>query len=172
MHEQDTVVRCHNVVGMGFHTLGSRKLITRLEAFALGQFLFLGAPVLVGHGDALLYLRARHVDVYHRFPDVGPQLYRQLAVAHLHIALLQVQRLAEVLHVETWRQAQSEASGFQQGVQLVERTAACHIEQHVALFHPYIHADVAASAGHRLRRVPALRGPYVVLGLSDGPHHS
>ena len=150
VHESHPFTGGYHTVGMGGKSLGGSKLITRLETFAFGERDVLGAPVLVGHRHTLLDPRTGHVDVDHGFPDVSPQLYGQLAVADFDIALGEMQGLTEVLHVETWRQTQPEAPGLQQGVILVERAATGYIEQHVALLDPYVHADVATSAGHRL----------------------
>ena len=99
VHEDDAVIGGHYAVGMGFQALGDRKLITCLEAFALSEFDFLSTPVLVGHRHTLFDSRTRDVDMNHRFPYVGPQLYRQLPVADLYVALLQMQCLTEVLHI-------------------------------------------------------------------------
>ena len=75
VHEDDAFIGGHYAVGMGGQTLRGRKLIARLETLALSEFDFLSTPVLVGHRHTLLDSRTRYVDMNHRFPYIGPQLY-------------------------------------------------------------------------------------------------
>ena len=99
------------------------------------------------------------------FPDIRPQLDGELAVGNLDIAVGEVENLTEMRHIQSRREADTEAAGLEQRVILVERTAAREVEEDVALFDPDIHADIAATAGHRLGGVLTGRGPFVVLGL-------
>ena len=68
-------------------------------------------------------------------------------------------------HIQSRREADTETASLQERVILVERTTAREVEEDVALFDPDIHADVAATAGHRLGGIVAGRGPFVVPGL-------
>ena len=97
--------------------------------------------------------------------DVSPQLDADDAIRHLDIAFVKVQNLTETAHIDVRRQTDTEATGLEQGIILVERATTRQIEQHVAIFRPNVHTYVATAARHRLRRVLARRVPLVVLGL-------
>ena len=166
MHEGHTLLRSHNAVGTGLQSFRCGKLIAGLEAFATADLNVAGAPVLVGGCHHLLHSGTDHIDMGYRLLHIRPQLYTCLPVGNLHIALAQMQNLAEMLHVQARGQTDAEATLLEQRIVLVERARPRQIEQHIAPFHPYIHADVAPSAGHRLRGIVAGRTPLIVLGLT------
>ena len=150
MQEGDSLIGGHNAVRTGPQSLGGCKLIAGLKGFALGQQDVACAPVFIRGSHHLLDTGTHHVDVYHRFLHVSPQLDARPSVGNLDIALAKMQYLPEMVHVQSRRQTDAEASLLEQRVVLVKRPRARQVEQHVAMLHPHIHAHVAATTRHRL----------------------
>ena len=165
MQEGDAVLASYDTVVTSREILGSGKLITRLETLTLGEHNVLGAPRLISHLHIGLLFLYRHFYMDHRLVDVRPEHHPRLAVRHLPVAVFHHQLLAQRLRAQGVGEVYAESSQLQQRVVLVEASAAAQVEQHVALFRPYIHAHVAAAAGHRLRAVAAFRRPFIGLRL-------
>ena len=166
MHEGQCPVGGNNAVVTGLQVLGGPKLIAALKGFALGHHDILRAPVFVGDSHIQFLSLALHIDMDNGLFDVSPQLDADDAIRHLDIAFVKVQNLTETTHIDVRRQTDTETTGLEQGVILVERATTRQIEQHVAIFRPDVHTNVATAARHRLRRVLARRVPLVVLGLA------
>ena len=163
--EEHAVIRGLHHVVRRHRLLGNRPLVGALLSLSLAQRTVGIPPVLVrqriGKGPF-----ARQLQVHHRTVHIRPQLHGDAAEQDLHIAVVQLQRLPEVtVQQRGVVQPDTYTPLLQERIVLIKGTAAAQVEQQFAVFHPYVHADVATAARHRLRRVPARRGPRVVVRL-------
>ena len=112
-----------------------------------------------------------------RLLNVGPQPHLHAATPDVDSAVLQAQTLLKVSTAEGVAvKVEAPAARLQQRVVLVEPTALLHVEQQVVTdgsigsndpFHPHVHADVVATAGHRRTAVATDAGPYHIFRYEE-----
>ncbi len=114
-------------------------------------------PALIGCFDPERLIPVKF-QVYDRLfgirPDAAENLSSGLCGANGQVSVVEMELLAKVGGIKDgWACAYAQPAGFEHGILFVEAAAACDIYEQVAIFHPYIHADVSASAGHGLRGI-------------------